>query len=381
MTKKILFIFSILTVFVLLSFGLNDDDLIPTKNISTGIFLDSMKNEVILVYENDKPSYYKSEIFTPVCNTGECLPVYIDIYWNLQGDYLKFNQPKGEILTKLDHQAFSPADYELLDEILRGPDPRMSIPQPVKNQAQANNDQLDSQANPAPTVAIQVDKHLMVDGISGATLPQIQTRFVPGALYTTYTLWGLAHDAKFKMRTYSHDKLYQDHALFLLKKSTSAGQMDIISYLTSKEKRANPRAQVLVDIIETGDTVLQEIALSQLYYNYNNLLIVQTALDHAFYSTPSKSVQRGVIKKWGFNYCTPDALSKLSKNLLLYEDLFSEIMAAFKNKISYTADFTLNLMQAYPQLKAENQKEIIVFYIERREYFSQDDLELIENLK
>jgi hypothetical protein len=94
------------------------------QGVNTGIFLDSLDNAVMLAYKNGKPAYYYSEIFTPVCETGECKPIYINIYWDLMGNYDYFDQPENEILTKLDHKPFTDDDYELLDEILRGDDPR-----------------------------------------------------------------------------------------------------------------------------------------------------------------------------------------------------------------------------------------------------------------
>ena len=92
-----------------------EDDPQQITSEKTSIFLDSLDNEIELIYVNGKPSYYKSEIFTPVCNTGECLPVFVNIYWKLSGAYLRYDQPNEKILTKLDHEPFTEADYRLLD--------------------------------------------------------------------------------------------------------------------------------------------------------------------------------------------------------------------------------------------------------------------------
>ena len=78
--------FLILVCFGLLAFNFNkfDDEPDNLKTKKTGIMLDSMNNEVVLVFEDNLPIYYMSEIFTPVCNTGECLPVYVNIYWEFE---------------------------------------------------------------------------------------------------------------------------------------------------------------------------------------------------------------------------------------------------------------------------------------------------------
>jgi len=61
-----------------------------------------------------QPLYFFSNLFTPVCLTGECKPVYINFYWDLLGNYTRFDFPKGAVLTRMDHKPFKPEDYEKL---------------------------------------------------------------------------------------------------------------------------------------------------------------------------------------------------------------------------------------------------------------------------
>ena len=162
----------------------------------TGIQLDTLGNEIYLAIIDDVPDHYYSNIFTPVCETGECKPIYINLYWDLNGNYLRFDFPEGQILTKKDHVPFTAADYELLDEILGGEDPRSGLAK--SSPSEGSSSEGVSPSAPVPQSSV-VSKNMMVDGITGSTLPDYKDRFVPGALYTTYTIWDLANSHQLDM--------------------------------------------------------------------------------------------------------------------------------------------------------------------------------------
>src|SRR5690606_16413975 len=72
----------------------------------------------LMLDSTGSPSHFYREIFTPVCFTGECKPVYINFYWDLLGNYIKYDLPGKEVLTKTDHDEFTEDDYVKLQEIL-----------------------------------------------------------------------------------------------------------------------------------------------------------------------------------------------------------------------------------------------------------------------
>lgn len=380
--KKITFI--TLSLFGLFAFTFNqlDDNEPEVKTQKTGIYIDSMSNEVLLVFEDLLPAYYKSEIFTPVCNTGECLPVYVNIYWSLNGQYLKFDQPENEILTKLDHVPFTEDDYELLDEILKGPDPRLASLSQGENHSQVKHDKgdkEDAQAMPAPSVnTIKMDKYAMVDGISGATLPEVKSQFVPGALYTTYTLWGLANDSKNKIKKYTKDHLFPKYSKHLIGDENLECAADVIDWMASKSNNENARAQVLIDLIDSRDTLIQAAALSQMYFNYYSLPEIQAVLDRTFYSESTFMIQRHIIWDWAYNYTPASTLIKLSDNLINYEQHFPEMMAVFENKTEYPDGVVRNMALAYPKLKPANQQIMRDFVVKQKDYFSDEDWEIVK---
>jgi hypothetical protein len=62
--------------------------------------------------ESGKPQYFFRNIFTPVCYTNECKPVHINFYWDLLGNYMRYDLPKNKVLTKVDHDEFKEEDYQ-----------------------------------------------------------------------------------------------------------------------------------------------------------------------------------------------------------------------------------------------------------------------------
>lgn len=126
--------------------------------------------------QENRPLYYCRHIFTPVCYTGECKPVYINLYWDLLGNYIRYDLPAKEVLTKLDHREFKQEDYEKLQEILARP-----------NSLLADLAITDLIVPGTENLTDSVDAH------TGATLKTIKNEVISGAVYTCYTLWHMAH--------------------------------------------------------------------------------------------------------------------------------------------------------------------------------------------
>ncbi|MGM9509926.1 hypothetical protein ACS5NO_19490 [Larkinella sp. GY13] len=126
--------------------------------------------------ENDQPSYFFRNIFTPVCLTGECKPVYINFYWDLLGNYTRFDFPPGEVLTKMDHREFKQEDYDKLQDILSRPNSLLKDIAMEDLVGKGTENLADS-----------------VDAKAGATLKTVKNEVIDGAVYTCYTLWHIAH--------------------------------------------------------------------------------------------------------------------------------------------------------------------------------------------
>lgn len=128
-----------------------------------------------IIDSTGNPTGYFTTLFTPVCKTGECLPVTISLKWDLLGNFTGYEMPPGEILTKFDHEEFSTDDYNKFGRIL------------------ANENSI------LEDFEIEMMKYTLdesvasVDGVSGATPKSIQASVVEGAVYTCYTIWQIVH--------------------------------------------------------------------------------------------------------------------------------------------------------------------------------------------
>ncbi|ODS82934.1 MAG: hypothetical protein ABS46_07670 [Cytophagaceae bacterium SCN 52-12] len=117
-------------------------------------------------------------VLTEVCKKGECLPVYLRLFWTVSGEYLGFAMEPGEVLTKYDHALFDTSDYDRLHALLNDP---LS---PLGNVQDTDI---------APGTAPADGQHAKADVTSGATKRDIAPYTVGGAAYTTFTLWHLVY--------------------------------------------------------------------------------------------------------------------------------------------------------------------------------------------
>ncbi|MBD2703140.1 hypothetical protein IC229_21005 [Spirosoma sp. BT702] len=138
---------------------------------------DTTSYTLILVLDDaGQPAYFFRNIFTPVCLTGECKPVYINFYWDLLGNYQRFDFPPGEVLTKMDHKEFKQEDYDKLQGILHNPSSLLKDVAMNDLVGKGTENLADS-----------------VDAKAGATLKTVKNEVIDGAVYTCYTLWHIAH--------------------------------------------------------------------------------------------------------------------------------------------------------------------------------------------
>ncbi len=141
-------------------------------------FKDSVLIQVDLIFgEKEQPCQYYSHVRTPVCKDGLCYLVEIDLYWDLLGNFVKYEVPPGRPLTKFDHVEFTKEDHEKLYEIL----------------ADKTSFLRDYQAEDLIDPNIQKESKVEVDGVSGATSALVKSGVVSGAVYTTHTLWHIVN--------------------------------------------------------------------------------------------------------------------------------------------------------------------------------------------
>ncbi|EPR65472.1 hypothetical protein [Cyclobacterium qasimii] len=166
-----------LLILTLILAGFQGNVKLGNKVLIESLETDSLRYDMFLLEDdNGQPEGYMAEIFTPVCHTNECYPVYVNFYWDLLGNYQKYDVPEGELLTKLDHVPFDVADHDKLQEILSN---ERSLLKDYKIEELVGGTQ---------TAATNG-----VDAVTGATLKTIKNEVIYGAVYSCYTLWHLAH--------------------------------------------------------------------------------------------------------------------------------------------------------------------------------------------
>lgn len=142
------------------------------------MFRDTIPMEVEMHMDIDGlPDFYLCHVNTPVCDDGLCRSLILDVYWDLLGNFTRFEVPEYPPLTKWDHLEFSAEDYSKLSEILKN---KNSILGTVKD--------VNSLFDPS-TKKISAT----VDAVTGATSETIKNAVVPGAVYSSYTLWQLVN--------------------------------------------------------------------------------------------------------------------------------------------------------------------------------------------
>lgn len=320
-----------LVVLLSLTTGKTDVTAVPT-----GVFLDTNDNQVMLEMVDGKPIQFFSKIFTPVCETGECKPIFINIYWDLVGNYLRYDQPEGEILTKSDHVPFTPSDYELLDEILRGEDPRYgsiakhSIPNPSSDSQQKQNNQ--SQSDVAVMQKVFLTKDQMVDGVTGATLDPHVTKFVPGALYTTYTCWDLANSSKRNMFAYAVTNLMneQNYQHLLTLDSYEVRNRAILNVGSTHYEDYGYTLEIcrIIEVSEDEEFIL--FLLNHLSYYDIEERKTEKTFEKLLFGNYSNKIKLKVLDSWRVTVIPPDVLKRFTNVLNNDEELFWSVLATLR---------------------------------------------------
>lgn len=166
----------------------------PEKKIFDVITADSVLVEVMLRYNEQQPQEYVAHVTTPVCKEGLCHILVADLYWDLLGNFLRYELPPDQPLTKFDHEEFTDEDYKKLDKILAD-EYSLLGEHAIEDLVDESTDLVSNE----------------VDAVTGATVKAVQNTVVSGAVYSTYALWHLANgEIARQIPTYTEQELNQD---------------------------------------------------------------------------------------------------------------------------------------------------------------------------
>lgn len=165
------------SLFCLLAFTWNTGESDRKEKAFEVYTRDSIRLEVALVYNaQDLPDHYFSHVRTPVCEDGLCDLLVINLYWDLLGNFQKYELPKGYLLTKFDHEPFGDEDHQKLQKILAD-----------KRSLLAHNEVKDLMDEKTKLVSAEVD------AVTGATKKSVEKAIVSGAVYSTHVLWHIVN--------------------------------------------------------------------------------------------------------------------------------------------------------------------------------------------
>jgi hypothetical protein len=168
----------LILVMLSLSSPAQEKDLSGSGRAFSLMFRDSIPMEVELVLDHTGlPDHYRCHVTTPVCDDGLCRPLILDVYWDLLGNFTGLEVPGSLPLTKWDHLEFTTEDYLKLEEILGD-----------KNSLLGRVTDVNALFDPATKKISE-----KVDAVTGATLETVKNAVVPGAVYSSYTLWHIVN--------------------------------------------------------------------------------------------------------------------------------------------------------------------------------------------
>lgn len=266
--------------------------------------------------EKGQPQYFFRNIFTPVCYTNECKPVYINFYWDLLGNYERYDLPEGKVLTKVDHDEFKEADYEKLRDIL----------------SQTNSIFADLEMEDLITKGTD-NLTDSVDAKAGATLKTIKNQVIDGAVYTCYTLWHIAYgkavpEMKKIIESYTSDALLHR---FLQSSNHHYQYWAMAKVMNSDGRVGKAFEQDIQAIIASKNTFIAKYALQHVENDFLKMTERQTWLWEVYQKT-SYSMQIAILKKLGAIPLSSKLAANLQTNLATANEEQSQLIKKLLQK-------------------------------------------------
>ena len=268
-----------------------------TLNIA---YSDTLSGDSLFLVKTKRniPIHYFKNITTEVCFDSECRLLDITVYWNITGRYLGFELPKGEFLSKHDHEPFSNDEYERLNGLLADPHlPLGGIS--FEKLIEIPETEIDS-----------------IDGISGATTEDVSKMVVKGAAYTTYTLWNIIYGPTQDYVANLTEKQLSPDLIDLILKSPDINDRVWALNRVSQNTVLNPKlTATLLGIISGDDFYLAYSAINAIKASHLHVDTLQIAL-FSIYKEADHSIQRMIVDKLAeAPYLNPE-LTTASRKLL-----------------------------------------------------------------
>ena len=242
---------------------------------------DSVTNETVSlrkIKDNILLDYYK-KVKGEVCYDDECRLLDIVVYWNITGRYLGFELPKGEFLSKYNHEPFSESEYQRLHTLLAD----SSIPL----DAVSFEKLLEQPRNEEGTV----------DAVSAATSKSVAGMVVKGAAYTTYKLWNIVNGPTMDFVSELTEKQLTPTLIHrILQSSDNNDKLWALNRIDTTTELTLDLEASLLEIISSDDFYLAYSAIHAIDPVHLNASDLQERL-FSIYADVNHSIQKELLKK------------------------------------------------------------------------------------
>lgn len=242
---------------------------------------DSVTNETVSlrkIKDDILLDYYK-KVKGEVCYDDECRLLDIVVYWNITGRYLGFELPKGEFLSKYNHEPFSESEYQRLHTLLAD----SSIPL----DAVSFEKLLEQPRNEEGTV----------DAVSGATSKSVAGMVVKGAAYTTYKLWNIVNGPTMDFVSELTEKQLTPTLIHrILQSSDNNDKLWALNRIDTTTELTLDLEASLLEIISSDDFYLAYSAIHAIDPVHLNASDLQERL-FSIYANVNHSIQKELLKK------------------------------------------------------------------------------------
>lgn len=330
-------------------------------------FDDTIPNDSIYICfaANKFPYAYYREIFTNVCSEELCLPVSLLIYWSPGGDFLGYTIKNNEIFTKLDHIPFKEEDYLRLHNLLDDP---QSILRNYKMRDLVSN-------NP--------DSSREVDGITSATILDVESYVVKGAVYTTYVLWHTVYGSSLdSIREISLEYLsipFLETLIISPHKDDNFFALDIL-----KKFDLDVTETILLGLEEflaSDDYVLKQNSIDALISSGISDSLIQTTLMNVYHEMDYGTKLRILRILNNLSYLFPDTIEELIDHLSMQSGvIIMKILNLLQSQAELHISYNLKIAEllehenrfiakiAYDYLSSfDNNEEILIMKIQEYE--------------
>lgn len=305
-------------------------------------------SDVFLLSDSiNRPQFYASHLATAVCADDLCRPVNINIYWDLLGNFLSYQTPASDPLTKFDHILLTPEDHKKLSKILADTNSLL--------RDYAPEDMIDKRV---------VVRSATTDATTGATIKSFEDDIVQGAVYTVHTLWHFANGEIPKKILQQTEKTLDERLTRQLLTSGNAGyQSYILENLTTAQlSKFNKEIR---ELILSDDTYVPHYAIAKLPSNTWANSDEQTWIMERFTKT-AYPVQNALLDKFSqvaFNNNALDLLIDIIPQM--QRNQLARTFSILENNIKHNDKKIINKLTILKTSKTEELAALATQLLER----------------